>query len=388
MRDDRDETPEDGALLQDASLAELPPDLARHPAPQWLVDFRQQRGRGFYTSLGDHALTFADRGDSHLLVSFDNLSSARDDSMDRDPWGYGFAAKNGWSQLGVMAFRPSWFRDPELFDELRRLASDGFFRRFKSVTLTGTSMGAYAACAFASLVPGCTVIAFSPQSTLKKSLVPWEDRFSSGRKADWTGDFADAAVESAAAARVWLVYDPHFAPDVRHAQRFTHANVTRLPARYASHKTALFLRKAGILSTIVQQAVQHELTKTGFFQAYRRGRDLPWYIHGIAERLIARQDAGRLTRLISLLETAHPGPLARMIAGKALAAGLTAEKPRGPGQTGRALPVPDPQPVADLYMTSDRLPAPLTGTDGIWAGICQARMTGQSMPWHDAALRR
>ena len=47
----------------------------------------------------------SDRGSDVLVVSCDNLSSAREDTIDRLPWGYGFVAKNGWSQLGVMTLR-------------------------------------------------------------------------------------------------------------------------------------------------------------------------------------------------------------------------------------------------------------------------------------------
>ena len=85
-------------------------------APGWLVDLRRSPHRkGFYQSLGDYALVHMDRVSGHLMVSFDNLSSARDESIAREPWGYGFVARNGWSQLGVLAFTAEWFRDAELF---------------------------------------------------------------------------------------------------------------------------------------------------------------------------------------------------------------------------------------------------------------------------------
>lgn len=345
-----------------------------HVAPLWLVEMRRSMMRGFYHSLGEHALAFMDRGSPDLVVSFDNLSSARDEAVDRGPWGYGFAAKNGFSHLGVMAFRPSWFRDDELFSELRRLAESGFFRRFASVTMTGTSMGGYAACAFAALVPGCRVLAFSPQSTLKKSLVPWEERFSSGRKADWSGEFADAAASSAAAGRVWLIYDPLFAPDLRHAQRFTHANARFLPARYSGHKSALFLRRAGILSTVVRQAVRGDLTVAGFFNSYRLGRTLPWYVHGMAERLIEKRQPRLMARMVAAMRTTHAAPLPRIIEGKGRAAGLldTAK----PQANARA---PEPTAAEDLYMSSPDLPAPLPGPGGIWTQFDAPAASG--LPW-------
>lgn len=147
-RDDEhlDEDAPPNELPADKNAAPQPPDLA----PRWIVDMRRSEHRiGYYKSLGEYALQFTDRGDAVLVVSFDNLSAARDAGIDRDSWGYGFVAKNGWSHLGVLAFGANWFRSEDLFAELRALAKSGFFRRFGRVFLTGTSMGGYAACAFA-----------------------------------------------------------------------------------------------------------------------------------------------------------------------------------------------------------------------------------------------
>jgi hypothetical protein len=255
-------------------------------APDWLVAFKTgpfpegtyHAGRGFST-------VFSDRASDVLVVSFDNLSQVREDMVPRSPWGYSFVAKNGWSQLGVMSDNADWFRNDALFAHMRSLSEAGFFAKFRKVVMTGTSMGGYAACAFAGLAPGCTVLAFSPQSSLKKDLVPWETRYNSGRKADWTGDFADAAETSRSAAAVYLIYDPFFAEDVRHIDRFTGDNVIRLKARYAGHKTALFLRRAGGLSDVVRTVVETEMTAAAFYQIYRKGRNLPWYMHAVRNRI-------------------------------------------------------------------------------------------------------
>src|SRR5690606_36178509 len=63
-----------------------------------------------------------------LDVGFDDLSRARDKNRLRDPWGYGLAEQRRWSSLGVMAFRPDWFRSPDLFAHLLRLRDGGFSR--------------------------------------------------------------------------------------------------------------------------------------------------------------------------------------------------------------------------------------------------------------------
>lgn len=301
----------DEEALEDESVG-LPPAVVA--APGWLADLRRgDHRRGFYQSFDDCAVHFVQRSNEHLVVSFDNLSSVRDHPVDRDSWGYGFIRTGGWSHLGVMAFKPTWFRDDDLIGYLKGLAGDGFFRRFASVTMIGTSMGAYAATAFASLAPGCGVVAFSPQSTLRKTLVPWEKRFPSGRRADWSGDFADGAVESEAAAQVWLIYDPLCEEDRRHVARYQGGNVVRLKARYAGHKSALFLRRAGLLSKVTGAAVEGTLDQVGFYQMYRRGRTLPWYLNGVANRIGASGRIDRLRRCQSIMTRMGRPQIARAI---------------------------------------------------------------------------
>lgn len=118
------------------------PQAAVEPAPEWLVNFRRsEHKRGFYISGDGYGVVFSDRGSDVLVVSCDNLSSAREDTIDRLPWGYGFVAKNGWSQLGVMTFDADWFRNDGLLTYMQELGQSGFFRRFRKVVMTGTSMG-------------------------------------------------------------------------------------------------------------------------------------------------------------------------------------------------------------------------------------------------------
>lgn len=286
------------------------PDLA----PRWLTDFRHSDNQnGFYRSLRSHALVFTDRGEDNLVVTFDNLSSTREEMITRDPWGYAFVAKNGWSHLGVMAFAPVWYRDDQLFDALQALADEGFFRRFRTVTLTGTSMGGYAACAFASLAPGCRVVAYSPQSSLARDLVPWEKRFSSGRKADWSGRFRDAAEHTAAASQVWLIHDPHFEEDRLHVERFHGPNIHPLKMRNGGHKTALILRRAGQLSQVTRAVVNGEMTEDAFYALYRQNRRFPWFLQATARRAAERDRHQLIGKMVLFLRQNGQGVAAHRL---------------------------------------------------------------------------
>ncbi len=270
------------------ALAGIAPEAeAEAPAPpQWLLDLStSKKRRGFFVSDDLFALQHTYRGSRILYVSFDNLSSVRAESKIRDPWGYGFAAASGWSSLGVLCYRPNWFRMPKLFDEMQHLAQSGFFARFDRVVFSGTSMGAYAACAFSSLVPGSTVIAFSPQSTLAPGIADWDLRYPSGTAADWSGPFADAALELGSARRAWIIYDPRVEEDRRHAERLAAAGpqVTLLKARHASHFTAQFLGQIGALGTFARGCAGGSMTEAQFYALYRRGRSYRRYLEGVAQ---------------------------------------------------------------------------------------------------------
>jgi len=264
--------------------------------PQWLGEMRSNgpggnhisKPRGFYVNFEKFAAVYVARGNNRLVVAFDNLSAVNDTSLNREAWGDKFYAENGWSSLGIISFDANWYRDDVLFDYLENLRDTGFFAQFKNVVFTGTSMGGYAAAAFCDLAPGSTVIAFSPQSTLSKALVPWEKRFNRGRKQDWSGRYTDAANHTSAAARVYLCYDPYMPGDKSHASRFTGDNIVHLHSNYVGHKNVVFLRKVGILKDVTRQCINHKMTTAKFNALFRARRSLPWYYFGLFDMALAR----------------------------------------------------------------------------------------------------
>ncbi|MDP0926196.1 hypothetical protein Q0601_03330 [Paracoccus onubensis] len=302
-----DQSEEDGAdRAADTEGKNMP---RQSLAPGWLGDFRLSgQAHGFYHSMPNYACVHAARSHEHLLVSFDNLSSARENPVARDPWGYDFVRKAGWSHLGVMTFIPAWYRNDGLHRYLLSLKESGFFRQFQSVTMFGTSMGGYGAAAFSSLAPGCKVAAFSPQSSLSSRIAGWDGRYLSGRMADWDGAFCDAARESASAGQVWLFYDPKVELDRRHCERFSPANSCHIPLRHADHKTALMLRNGKVLSKTMRGIVTGEATRSSLLKLYRNCRLTPDYLEVLRERALVSGGKKRLDRLERSIATVSSGP--------------------------------------------------------------------------------
>jgi len=298
--------PEDGVSL---------PDEGRM-APRWLAEMRRNASRtedhtrphGFYVNYQKFAAVHVARGHEVLMVTFDNLSAVNDDALGREAWGDKFFAENNWSSLGILSFEANWYRDEILFDYLESLRDQGFFARYKKVVFTGTSMGGYAALAFSGLAPGATVLAYSPQSTLDEALVPWEDRFKSGRKQDWSGRYRDTSTLIGDTSKAYLCYDPYMPGDKAHADRIKGDQVVHLHTNYVGHKNVVFLRRADILKHITMLCVTGDMTPAIFNQLYRSRRKLPWYYYGLMDMALKRGHMGLSQRIIRAAKQASGNP--------------------------------------------------------------------------------
>jgi len=265
--------------------------------PEWFVDIAPPKpATGFYRKLTNHGAAFVDRGRKQLLVTFDNLHNVGDPRINRTLWAEKFAAEQGWSFLGVFAQAPVWYRDMELIEMFEDLRASGFFTSFDRVAFAGTSMGAFAALTFSSCAPGSTVLAFSPQSTLRKDLVPWETRFAKGRAADWSLPFSDAAQEIAQTGDVQCYYDPFFEPDRKQIDRLQGDNVRHLKCFGFGHKSALVLNRMGHLKTVMKSGVEGTLTDHQFYNLIRDRKNIRQYLLEMQSNMEARGQMDRSER--------------------------------------------------------------------------------------------
>lgn len=266
--------------------------------PDWIVEVNQPGYGGSFYQMGScFALQHTRRSKETLFVGFDDLSRARDRFRVRDGFGAKLAKGMGWSYLAVQSFAENWFRDPELHTALGDLDSSGFFSEFDHVVFTGASMGAFGACAFAPIAPGCTVIAFSPQSTLSHQNAAWDKRYPKGSEQDWSGPFSDAADGIECAANAWIIYDPKDHTDYRHALRITGRNVRYLRTRHAGHQAAQFLRQIDILKDVTIKCANGTMTDTYFYHLYRKGRDTRRMLKEIMHHTIKGGNIARIEQL-------------------------------------------------------------------------------------------
>jgi len=99
-----------------------------------------------------------------LLITF----SALDFSTQKDAfWGRYFSEKAGFSAIGFVARRNNWYPSSEM--QAAKRAIEPLLRKFEARITYGSSMGAYGAVKYSSLLGAKACAAFSPQVSLDPS---------------------------------------------------------------------------------------------------------------------------------------------------------------------------------------------------------------------------
>lgn len=218
-------------------------------------------------------------GRDRLAFSFDNLSSMSVPGP-RKPWAFDLIRAQGWGSLGVMVKRNDWFRSDQLFDVLEDMRDNGVYSSYPAVSMYGASMGAFGATAFAPLAPGCTVLAFAPQSTLNRHLAPFEKRYRPARRRyDWTNPrYRDGAEGIRAAGKAYLIYDNTIPMDLAHAKRLDGPNVINLDWPFLTHKIPPRLNRMKILKPLALAGLDGSLDREKFCAMLRSRRDCNVYL--------------------------------------------------------------------------------------------------------------
>jgi len=225
-------------------------------------------------------------GSRKLVFTFENADQPNRPRLDglREPWGMMWLHNLGFAVIGVKPKSVEWYRGKDLHEFFRSTYLHSLVSQFEEVFLYGSSMGGFAAMAFADAIPGASVIAFNPQSTLDPNLVPWESRYQEGRIQDWSGDFADARVGAAKAKSVYVAYDPFFELDRKHIERLEQENLISLKMPLVGHVVATYMSEAGILSAFVEGALTGTLSSFGCNKLARKRRNTPRYFYCLGAR--------------------------------------------------------------------------------------------------------
>ena len=267
-------------------MATAPPSL-----PAWYAELPESdRSEDFHQHVGEAEILLCEREATQLIISFGLSEDTDHPELDWPAHTDRLARTKGWSHLAIIAPKGTWFRDADLIKTLEQLRDLGFFKRFKNVALFGAAHpgGGFAALAFAPLCSGATVIAFDPQSTLRPSSVPFEDRFEPQASSHWARPFSDASRALTDTSRAYVAYDPYCRHAAQHIARLPAKRITPLHAYGLVDDIGVALRRLGLLDDIVTAAVEGTLEPDAWYAALRKRRDLYVYRRGMESHLEAR----------------------------------------------------------------------------------------------------
>jgi hypothetical protein len=245
-------------------------------APPFVADAAVGAARGAFRLGGGLCDAWFERRSEVLFVTFDNLASIGEYDPPQ-PWLQARVARAGFSILGILAGRKDWYRNPDAPAMIAALRDAGLFAGFRHVVFAGASMGGFAAITLSALVPGSTVLAFAPQSTLSRRIAPFERRYRYARRTwDWTTPaFLDAARHAGAAGRVWLLFDPFVPEDAAHAARLAVLpNVVPLRFGHCGHRLIRRIKDCGALDDLIGGVGRQDLDLALLRRRMRGRRDL------------------------------------------------------------------------------------------------------------------
>ena len=246
-------------------------------------------------------------GSDVLAVTFDNLSSIGEYDPPQ-PWLRWRMEKAGISLLGIMATRKDWYRNPDTPALIAALREAGLFSRFRRVVFVGASMGGFAALAYAPMVPGAAVLAFSPQSTLARGIVPFERRYRyAARKWDWSDPaYLDAAGDGPTEAEVTLVYDPFVPEDRAHARRIRGPRVNHVTVAHTGHRAIRNIKLIGGLQELIEGVVRGTPDWPAFWRAFRARRAQIGWQRDFVAKARERGHLALLPGALAVLRKANP----------------------------------------------------------------------------------
>ena len=193
-----------------------------------------------------------------LVVALAGVGTVRADPP--PPEFIGTAAMRGTNHVLFLSDESrSWLNGPGVAETVVRLIED--YRdahRIEEVVLLGNSMGGFMALVLAGLTEVGTVIAFAPQFSMDKALVPGEERWQilAGNIADWR--YRDVGALDREGTNYYIFHGDN-PIEAQHWLRFPwRRQLNHFIFTGEAHNVAKLLAKRHMLNRVVENAIQNK----------------------------------------------------------------------------------------------------------------------------------
>jgi tetratricopeptide (TPR) repeat protein len=204
-----------------------------------------------------------------LFVSFSPLNDKQEEPV---IWGSPLFTKLNAPAIGFSSLGGDWYPWRDTVSLIPRISH--IVARFSHIVVYGSSMGAYAAIKFSSLLNAGTVIALSPQwSITEADIGSFDDRFKTYVSPDLHDGMAIRSGD--ASGSVYVFVDPAHEADVQHIERISNVIACHIvPVRCVGHNTADFLANSGMSQPFFDAVHKREFdlrTARALIRKARRG---------------------------------------------------------------------------------------------------------------------
>lgn len=229
-------------------------------------------------------------GSADLVVTFTGRASKPPVAKG---FGEGYFDKRRISAIHFISKANHWWQTPEIGEAVERIRAAGLLDGYRRVVLYGSSMGGYASLIQSLALDPDHILIISPQYSIDGQVVPFEKRWRN-YAAKLSFDHDDMAAGLHPTARISVIVDPYFVPDMQHIRLIEKLRpVTPVPIPFAGHNTVRALEECNLMQGMVRDLLDDSFDPAAFRQDYRAGRvraSLFWF--GLTELLVSRGRGG------------------------------------------------------------------------------------------------
>lgn len=274
---------------------------------QWMVameDYADSVENGYADVVNPNVSAFfAKRGDI-LLVAFDTADNAFERKEDRRPNGWSIAEKNNWSYLGLVSEKRATFLDGTIVDYFEELDGQKIFAPFSRIVFLGAKEASAAACIYSAFCPGSYIVVVDPLIGLTNGVCEQLDANLGKEDLVEVSKSLNLAIE--AAKMLILAADPKGFKEADDMKNLSQ-NFHYLRCWHMGSRTELFIRRMGVLDSLLQAAASKEPSFAFLPEKMRSRRNHKIYLRNLLRKVESKKRKGLAKKLCQYVVSTQGG---------------------------------------------------------------------------------